>query len=43
MDGVAGKENLKFVMPRITKAEAGERFAMAGITIRNGSRRWNKR
>jgi hypothetical protein len=30
-----GKENLKFAMPCITKAKAGEQFAMPRITIRN--------
>jgi hypothetical protein len=30
------KENLKLLMPGITKAETGKQRAMAGITIRNG-------
>jgi hypothetical protein len=30
------EENLKFVMPCITKAKPRERFVIAGITIRNG-------
>jgi len=30
------KENLKLLMPGITKAEAVKQTAMAGITIRNG-------
>jgi hypothetical protein len=35
MDGRESKENLKFVMARITKAKAGENLAMPRITIRD--------